>query len=208
MIVVVFGAAGRTGTHVVERALGHGHTVRAFVHTSGLSVENERLSTIVGDVRDFDAVSSAVRGADAVAFVVSQSSGDGSDVHEAGIANVIHAMALHDVFRLAAVSAAGAFARGDRRLSLAYRALVATALRPVYDDLEAMERRIMASALEWTIVRPVGLTDEPAAGEYRLSLDGSLLPKASRVSREDVASLVIKALETTTYVRRAVVIAQ
>ena len=66
----------------------------------------------------------------------------------------------------------------------------------------------MASDLDWTIVRPVGLTDEPASGSYRISRDGSLLPKATRISREDVAALVVKALETDIYHRRAVVIAQ
>jgi len=92
-------------------------------------------------------------------------------------------------------------------LSVAYRALISTALRPVYDDLEAMELRIMASDLDWTIVRPVGLTDAEPSGTYRISLDGSLLPKSARISRADVASLVVKALETDTYWRRSVVIA-
>ena len=208
MNVVVFGATGRTGRHIVERALGHGHAVRAFVHANPLGERRERLTTVTGDVRDFEAVSSAVEDMDAVAFALSQGSGAAPDIHEAGIANVIHAMAAGNVARLAAVSAAGTFARGDRRLSLAYRALMATTMRPVYDDLEAMELRVMASAFEWTIVRPVGLTDEPASGHYRLSRDGSLLAKAKRISRADVAALVVKALETDTFVRRAVVIAQ
>jgi putative NADH-flavin reductase len=206
--VTVFGAAGRTGRHVVERALGHGHAVRAFVHRTPLALEHERLSVVGGDIRDFDDVAAAVESADAVAFALSQGGRGDANIHQAGIENVIHAMAAADVFRLAAVSAAGTFKRGDRNLSLAYRALVATALRSVYDDLEAMEQRIMASALDWTIVRPVGLTDEPATGDYRVSLDGSLLSKSSRISREDVAAFVVKALETDTYVRRAVVIAQ
>ena len=208
MNVVVFGAAGRIGRHVVKRALGHGHAVRVFTHRSTLEVRHERLTTVAGDVLDSDAVGSAVRGCDAVAFALSQGSAAGAGVHEAGIANVIHAMASNDVARLAAVSAAGTFARGDRHLSLAYRALVATTMRLVYDDLEAMEMRITASGLDWAIVRPVGLTDEPASGHYRISLDGCLLPKPKRISREDVAALVVKALETDTYVRRAVVIAR
>ena len=45
------------------------------------------------------------------------------------------------------------------------------------------------TGVSWTIVRPVGLSDEPATGRYRLSRDGSLLPKTSRVSRADVAAL-------------------
>jgi putative NADH-flavin reductase len=201
--VVVFGAAGRTGRHIVERALGHGHTVTAFVHKKPLEIEHPALFVATGDVRDFEAVSSAMIGQTAVAFAIS-----GAGNHEPGIANVIHAMAEQDVRRLAAVSAAGTFARKDRRLSLGYRALVATALGSTYDDLEDMEMRIMASDLDWTIVRPVGLTDDPPSGKYRVTFDGSLLTKASRISRADVASLVVKSLETDSYYRRTLVIAQ
>jgi putative NADH-flavin reductase len=205
--VVVFGAAGKTGRLVVERSLGHGHEVTAFVHNTPLEVRSEALSVVPGDVRDLDAVKAVVVGQQAVAFALSQGSGAGTDVHEAGISNVIYAMAESMVSRLAAVSAAGTFARKDKNLSFAYRTLIATALRPVYDDLEAMEQRIMASDLDWTIVRPVGLTDDPPSGQYRVSLDGSLLSKSARISRADVASLVVKALETDTYWRRSVVIA-
>ena len=106
------------------------------------------------------------------------------------------------------MSAAGTFDRGSKLLSLTYRTLVAMTMRPIYDDLEAMERRIMASDLDWTIVRPYGLSDGPPTGDYRITLDGSLIPKASRITRADVAAVVVKALETDVYRRRAVVIAE
>lgn len=206
MRLAVFGAAGRTGRHVVELALGHGHDVRAFVHTTPLELHHERLTVVPGDVSEFEAVASAISGCTAVAFAVGRSGGGHPHLHEDGIANVIHAMAERYVTRLAAVSAAGAFARSDKRLSLAYRARIATTSRAAYDDLEAMERRIMASDLDWTIVRPGGMSDEPATGHYRLSLDGSLLANSHRVSRADVAALILKALETDIYWRRTVVI--
>ena len=82
-----------------------------------------------------------------------------------------------------------------------------TTLRKTYDDLEAMERRVMASDLAWTIVRPYGLSDAAASGHYRVSLDGALFPKAARIGRADAAALLIKALETDTYFRRAIVVA-
>lgn len=207
MRVLVIGAAGRIGGNIVRIALGHGHNVTAFVHETPLQTTHERLTTIVGDVRDFDAVNEAVAGEQAVAFAVAHGSGGERTLHETGIANVIHAMAAHDVRRLAAVSAAGTFARTDKKLSGKYRALIATTQRGVYDDLEAMELRIMASDLDWTIVRPSGLSDDPPSGTYRISLDGMLLPKSSRISRADVAAMVLKALETDTYHRRAVVVA-
>lgn len=205
MRILVFGAAGRTGRLVVERALGHGHDVSAFIHATPLALSHQRLNVVHGDVRDFSAVERAMAGTDAVAFALSQGSG-GKSIHEAGIANVIHAMAAADVRRLAAISAAGTFARTDKALSIAYRTLIKTTLRAAYDDLEAMERRIMTTALDWTIVRPVGLSDDPPSGTYRVSLDGTLLKKASRISRSDVAAVVVKALETNTYLRRTVVV--
>ncbi|MDR3685389.1 MAG: SDR family oxidoreductase [Coriobacteriia bacterium] len=206
MRLLVFGAAGRTGRLVVSKALGHGHEVTAFVHKRTLELQHERLRVVRGDVRDVAAVSEAVVGHSAIAFALSTSLG-GTAVQEAGIANVIYAMAEKGVDRLSAVSCAGAFERNSPKLSIGRRLLVASALRGTYDDLEAMERRIMASDLDWTIVRPVGLSDTPATGHYRFSLDGSPLSDGKKVSRADVASLVVKSLETDTYWRRAVVIA-
>ena len=117
MKLVVFGAAGRTGRHIVRRALGHGHAVTAFIHRTPLDLEHPDLTTVTGDVMDFDAVSSAIVGQTGVAFALS-----GAGNHEPGIANVIHAMAENDVRRLAAVSAAGTFAHHGVGLGLDHRA--------------------------------------------------------------------------------------
>jgi len=206
MRILVLGAAGRTGRLIAEQALGHGHEVRAMVRGTDLGITHPRLEVVSGDVLDFESVSVAVEGTDAVAFAIG--SGAGREVREfsEGIANVLHAMALHEVQALVAISAAGVFARGDRRLSLGFRAMMATSLKAVYDDLERMEQRIAASGVSWTIVRPVGLSDDEATGHYRLSLDGSLLAKAKRVSRADVAALALKALETGSFDRATLVI--
>jgi len=207
MVILVIGAAGRTGRQIVEQALGHGHTVRAMVRSTVLGLEHDRLEVLKGDALDFDAVSAAVDGVDGVAFAVGSGGGRDIRVYSEGVANVLHAMAAHDVVSLVAVSAAGAFDRKAPELGLGFRAMMATVLKPVYDDMERMEQRIAASGASWTIVRPVGLCDDPATGHYRVSLDGSLLPKASRVSRADVAALCLKALETGSFDRMTLVIA-
>lgn len=207
MRILVIGGAGRTGSHVVEQALGHGHDVRAFTHSSALAVEHPRLEIVKGDATSFDDVEPAVAGCEAVVFAVGSGGGRDVRVYSEGIANVLHAMALHEVDRLVAVSAAGVFARSDRRISAGFRLMMATVLKPVYDDMERMEQRIAASGVDWTVVRPVGLSDGPQTGHYRLSLDGSLLPKATRVSRADVAALALKAVETRSFSRSTLVIA-
>jgi putative NADH-flavin reductase len=203
MRILVIGAAGRTGRLIVEQALGHGHDVVGFSRSSTSKPTNSRFTEVRGDAREFDDLSPAVEGVDAVAVAVGHAE---RGTHEAVIATLVHAMAVHGVGRVAVMSAAGAFARKDPALSLAYRARIATTAKGAYDDLEAMERRLMASALDWTIVRPVGLSDEPATGDYRVSMDGSIPVKTSRVTRGDVAGFMVKTLETDSYVRRAVVI--
>ncbi|MDZ4168313.1 MAG: NAD(P)H-binding protein [Coriobacteriia bacterium] len=207
MRILVVGAAGRTGRHVVEQALGHGHEVRAFTHSAPLDIVHPRLQVVTGDARSFDEIEPAVAGCDAVVFAVGSGGGRDVRVYSEGIANVLHAMASHEVDRLVAVSAAGAFARTDRRMSAGFRLMIATVLKPVYDDMERMEQRIAASGVDWTVVRPVGLSDGSLTGRYRLSLDGSLLPKSTRVARADVAALALKAVETGSFSRSTLVIA-
>jgi len=208
MRVLVIGAAGRTGRSIVEQALGHGHEVRAMVRSTPLGLEHENLETVVGDAVDFESVNAAMKGVDGVAFAVGSGGGRDVRVYSEGIANVLHAMATNGVEALVAVSAAGAFNRKAPELGMGFRAMIATVLKPVYDDMERMEQRIAASGVSWTIVRPVGLTDDPPTGRYRLSLDGSLLPKATRIARADVAALCLKALETGSFDRMTLVIAQ
>lgn len=203
----VAGAAGRTGREIVEQALGHGHDVVALVHAAPLELTHPRLEVFSADVRDMDAMGEGIAGCDAVAFAVGGGKGGVPRIHDEGMAAVVYGMALQGVRKLAAVSAAGTFARTDPRVSIKMRAAIATSMRHVYDDLEAMERRIMASDLDWTIVKPVGLSDGPFTGAYRISPDGSLLPKTSRISRADVAAFALKALETSRYDRKSIVIA-
>jgi putative NADH-flavin reductase len=205
--VVVFGAAGRTGLLIVERALGHGHDVTAFAHDTPIPLDHPRLAVLAGDVLDFDAVSAAMDGQRAVASALGVGGRGTPRLLSDGIANIIHAMAVHEVTKLSAVSAAGTFARSDPNLSLGFRMMISVSLRSVYDDLERMEQRIMASDLDWTIVRPYGLSDGPQTGRYRMTKDGSLLPKASRISRADVAAVALTALETDEYARRILTIA-
>jgi putative NADH-flavin reductase len=59
---------------------------------------------------------------------------------------------------------------------------------------------------EWIAVRPMGLTDGPRAGQYRVVMDG--LPRGgTRISRADVADFMLKQLTSNEYVHRIPAIA-
>lgn len=66
---------------------------------------------------------------------------------------------------------------------------------------EAQEQLIRESGLDWTIVRPGGLTDGPATGAYRSGTDRSI--RATRVSRADVADFVLQQLTDLRYLHQA-----
>src|SRR5258707_14366928 len=68
---VVTGGAGFIGSHIAEALVARGETVRVFDNLSTGNEANlahlvERVELVRGDLRDYDAVSAAVRGAEVV----------------------------------------------------------------------------------------------------------------------------------------------
>jgi putative NADH-flavin reductase len=57
-----------------------------------------------------------------------------------------------------------------------------------------MERVVMASGLNWTIVRPPRLTNGPLTGHYRVQHDRMPRPRLS-LSRADVAHFLLDEVE-------------
>ena len=63
MKLIIFGATGSLGRHLVDRALDQGHDVTAFSRDpSALAREHPRLAHFAGDALDPDAVHEAVAG--------------------------------------------------------------------------------------------------------------------------------------------------
>jgi len=66
MNVLVIGAAGKTGSLVVERALAAGHRVTAFARDASASKAATGVSVFAGDATDRAALDKAMVGQDAV----------------------------------------------------------------------------------------------------------------------------------------------
>jgi putative NADH-flavin reductase len=68
-----------------------------------------------------------------------------------------------------------------------------------------MERIVVASGLDWTIVRPPRLTNGPLTGRYRV--ENGRLPGRSAlasISRADVAHFLLSELENRTHLQHIV----
>jgi putative NADH-flavin reductase len=91
---------------------------------------------------------------------------------------------------------------GDSReqINWAFRVVMDLTLKPNMMAKEEQERLIKASDLDWTIVRPGGLTDGPRTGAYRFGRDRSI--KGGRISRADVADFVLRQLTDPTFIHQ------
>ena len=204
MRLTVFGATGGTGRQVVQQALSAGHEVTAVVRDAhGLARSNERPAVVVADVVDPSAIESAIKDSDAVISALGPRRGGPSTICSAAAVSIVTAMRAVDVTRLVAISAAPV-APNDPGDQLLYRLVLRPVLRRVlaatYADLAVMERTIMDSGLDWTIVRPPRLTDRPHTGKYRVA-HGHNVPGGASISRADLADALLAALADERAVR-------
>jgi len=204
MKLTIFGASGKTGVELVKQALEKKHVITAFVRDpSRLSIQHDQVDVITGDVLKAENVAEAVQGQDAVVCVLGSNDLKKTNIRSAGTANIIQAMKKENVQRFIVVSAMGTGDSWDT-LSSTGKFLYATVLKSSREDHEAQETAVKESSLDWTIIRPSGLTDEPKTGEYEV---GENIPaKTSRIARADVADLILKELEQNAFIGKAVTI--
>lgn len=210
MRCTVFGATGGTGQQLVRQALDAGHKVTAVVRDPArLPVQHERLDIVTADVTDPEALAVAVTGRDAVLSALGAPSNKAAGIASRGTRAILRAMEECGVRRYVGVSAApvAPWTEGE---PFYFRALVLPllrrALRPVYADLAVMEDVIRASASEWTIVRPPGLTDKPAKGTYQQVIGANVM-RSHTIPRADLAAAVLAMVDEPATVKQAVGVA-
>ncbi|WP_045746449.1 NAD(P)-dependent oxidoreductase [Actinoplanes rectilineatus] len=200
MRLTIFGATGKTGLHLVEQAVGRGDTVTAVVRDPGrFGLRHAGLTVVrVGDPdRDADEVGKAMDGADAVLSAVGPRGRNVGPVAAPVTRALLRGLDRVPSRRIVVISAApvGPTPDGDSLLSRAVlRPVISAVLRPVYDDLRAMEEALAASGAAWTSVRPPQLTDGPLRGGYRTTV-GGVVPRGYRVSRADLAHAMLACLD-------------
>ncbi len=190
MKLVVFGATGSVGRHVVRQAVEAGHVVTTFARHDGAFEGVAR--SLCGDVLNRQDVVEAVRGQDAVIIVL----GDGGKgrVRTRGTANIIATMKECGVRRLVCQSTLGA---GDSAGNLNFfwkYIMFGLLLRRAYRDHQLQEELVKRSGLDWTIVRPAAFTDGPATDDVRTGFGADAKGLTLKVSRADVARFLLAAV--------------
>jgi putative NADH-flavin reductase len=206
MRLFVLGATGGIGRELVNESLKRRHRVTAFVRSpQKLGAPQDGLTVIGGDVRDVDAMTAALAGHDAVLSAIGPRGLGPSSITSDSTRAAVTAMRAAGVHRLVIVGVAMLFKESGLLGSL----LRNTLLRNIAIDSVEMEKVVMASALNWTIVRPPRLTN--GAGTERYEVADDHLPSGAganaTVSRADVAHFMLDEVEQPRHMRRVVGIA-
>ena len=189
MKITVIGGSKGTGAQLAGLARDAGHEV-TVLSRSGTAPTGVR--SVTGSATDAVAVREAVTGADAVVVTVGGAKGVRHQRAQVTRA-VIAAMREAGVRRLVVQSSLGA---GDSASQLPRPLGTITKLMLMlpladHDEQEAAVRR---SGLDWTVLRPTGLTDKPATGSWQALRVGDPGTLRNSIPRADLAACMLDAL--------------
>lgn len=203
MKLAIFGATGKTGHQLVEQALAAGHSVHALARDPAkMRIQHENLRVIAGNALDPVSVAEAVQGTEVVLSALGIGAGNPEGAITQGVRNIVDAMHGHRLRRIIVMSSLGiGDSKGQIPLTFKMAILAIPILRATMADIGRMEDFIRGTDLDWIIVRPGGLQDKPARGDYQVSTGREL--RAGEIPRADVAAFMLKQLTDATYVRQA-----
>lgn len=204
MRLLVLGATGATGRHIVTQALDAGHEVTAFVRDpSRVGVSHDRLHVAIGTVTDEGPLAKAMKDQDAAISALGRGySFKSMNLIQQAVPAILAAMRTQGVRRLIFTSAMGV-GESFQDAPLMPRAFFRTLLRGIYADKAIGDRLIQGSDLDWTIVRPTQMTDGPLTGKYRFG-ERLALKGMPSISRADTAQFIVRQVDDPTFRRRVV----
>ena len=200
MNIIIFGATGRMGKHLVKQALELGHSVTAFVRDRK-KVDNAdgSLKIVEGNVFDPESVKNAVDSQDAVICAL----GDGrkGTVRAGGTKSIVDAMEQTGVRRLIVQSTVGV---GDSAANLTFfwkYIMFGLLLKAAFADHVEQEKIVEKSDTDWTIVRPAAFTDGQKTEEYRHGFAPDAKGLTLKISCADVADFILKQVTDDEYLK-------
>jgi uncharacterized protein YbjT (DUF2867 family) len=187
MNVVIVGGHGQIAMRLEKLLADRGDSPRGIVRQTKHAKDLEEIGAepIVLDIENVDDIADGLAGADAVVFAAGAGPGSGparkQTVDYGGAVKLINACGAQEVRRYLMVSAIGA--NHPERWS--------EQMRPYYEAKAAADKAVVESGLDYTIVRPGRLTDDPGTGSVELA---ESLSRSGEVTRDDVALVLAEAL--------------
>jgi uncharacterized protein YbjT (DUF2867 family) len=183
--VVIVGGHGKIGMRLAKLLADRGDSPRGIIRKTEQAGDLEAIGAepIVLDIENVE-IDDAVAGSDAVVFAAGAGADSGParkrTVDHAGAVKLADAAKGHGIRRYLIVSAIGA--NHPERWS--------DEMKPYYEAKAEADKYVEDSGLDYTIVRPGGLTDDPGTG----TVDLGDAPGRGTVTRDDVALVLAELL--------------
>ncbi len=204
MKLLVLGATGRTGQHIVEQALAKGHTVTALVRDPGKISARDGLTLVKGTPTEAGDVAAAGQGADAILVALNNPRATdapwsrplSSEKILTKVAQNIAALGKRRVVFLSAIGVGDSF---DQSAWIMRAMIKYTNMKHAYADHNAAEQVFRASQTDWTLVRAMGLSNSDKA--KALIVGTATTPKPGMmVRRSAVAGFMLSAAESGSHI--------
>lgn len=202
MHILVLGATGRVGSHIVTRALQDGYQVTALVRTpQKINTQHERLAIIAGNVLEPKDLLHAMHGVDAV---ISALNTDGTTTLSKSMPLLINAMLHEGIKRIITVGTAGILQSRTEPEKLRYQSNESRRKSTrAAEEHEQVFTLLSGSTLEWTIVCPTYLPDGEVRGNYRVERD--VLPEGgTEITVGDTAEFTYRQLSDRRFINTRV----
>jgi len=192
MKIIVFGATGMVGRHLVKQALYNGLEVKAFgrnVFTAEFP-KNDSLELVEGALFDEKQVFESIKGCDAV---LSALGGDksGADVTRSlGMKNIVAQMHKAGVGRIVALGGMGSLNAVDDTLIMDQPDYPAKFL-PVSREHYKAYVFLKASHLEWTFVCPPDIINAEPTGDFITSATYPPTNNSNKINAGDLALFML-----------------
>ena len=198
MRVVIAGGHGKIALRTTTLLAARGDTVVGLVrnpdHVDDVRAAGGDAQVLDLEKADVNEVAAAVAGADAVVFAAGAGPGSGAarkeTVDKGAAVLLADAAEVAEVRRYLQISAMGLDRADDPDMDEVFAGYLRAKA--------AAEQDLMARGLEWTVLRPGRLTDDPGTGRVML---GEHVPPGE-VTRDDVAAVCVGLLDTPAGVRR------
>jgi nucleoside-diphosphate-sugar epimerase len=202
MEVAIAGAHGKIGLLLGSLLAERGETVIGLIRNPAQEddLHAAGVEPVLCDLEGDDDVAAAIRGADAVVFAAGAGAGSGearkTTMDFEGAVKLIEAAKSEGISRYLIVSSMGA---GDPPAAGADSAGGDDVFGAYLRAKAAADQALRASGLDFTIVRPGGLTDDPGTGLVAVAerLDRGQIPRA------DVAAVFLACLDTPSTIGRS-----